>query len=70
LTARAINRAIGTNLAPWDIEHLDEALIGAILATLQPEHTALPASPLIERRKAEIRAAYWRRLGLTPPVYH
>jgi hypothetical protein len=70
LTARAINRALGTTLAPWDVSNIDEATIQAIYVLLAPVRKALPTSPAIEQRKAEIRTNYWRRFGMSPPVYH
>jgi hypothetical protein len=51
------------------VGQLDDALIGAILRTLQPAKRGLPVAPEIERRKAEIRSAYWRKYGQAPPVY-
>jgi hypothetical protein len=51
------------------VGQLDDALIGAILRTLQPAKRGLPVAPEIERRKAEIRSSYWRKYGQAPPVY-
>ncbi len=70
LTARQINRALGTTIGPWDVGQLDEALIAAILRTLQPAPSRLPIAPEIERRKQQIRTEYWARFGMRPPVYH
>ena len=68
LTARALNRALGTSLGPWDVGEIDEGTIAAALRLLQPAHTPIPIAPAIEQRRQEIRAQYWRRFGLPPPV--
>jgi hypothetical protein len=68
--ARRINQALGTAIGPWDVGQLDDALIAVIDQTIQFTHQQqpIPTAPEIARRKAEIRAAYWRRLGQPPPL--
>jgi hypothetical protein len=56
--AQKINRALGTTIGPWDVDQLDDALIGAIERLTRPRKTHIPDAPEIERRKAEIRAAH------------
>lgn len=68
-TARAINRALGTAIGPWDVGQIDEASIGAILQLLKPAPRPLEDAPAIARRKQEIRSDYWRRVGQAPPRY-
>jgi len=65
--ARRINQALGTTIGPWDVGQLDDALIAVIDQTLQLSKPPTPTAPEIARRRAEIRAAYWRRLGQQPP---
>ena len=67
--ARSVNKALGTTLGPWDIDQLDDALINAIVRTLQAPLAPLPTAPIIAQRKRQIRAEYWKRYNMLPPVY-
>lgn len=67
--ARAVNKALGTTIGPWDVRQMDDALLGAILCLLRPAAPrSIPIAPAIEARKREIRNSYWKRFGMRPPV--
>ena len=70
LIARNINAFMGTHLGWWDVDQLDDASIAAIEALSRPRSKPIPITPEIEQRKREIRADYYRRLGLKGPRLH